>query len=115
MGVAEDITKSVGGASIAFGATAALTPRVFLGMYGVPNEPNVRLMTRLWGTRTAVLGTLALTLDDQNRRTLMTATAAMNAADTLMISASRAPVRSRAMGAITTAAFAAAIAYALTK
>lgn len=116
MGVADDIRKSVGYASLAFGGSAALTPRVFLGMYGVPDEQNVRLMTRMWGTRTAVLGALTFTLGDQDdRRTLMMAAAAMNAADTLLISASRAPVRSRAMGAATTAAFAGAIAYALTR
>jgi hypothetical protein len=45
----------------------------------------------------------------------MTAAAAMNAADTLLIAASPVPARARAMGAATTAAFAGAVAYGLTK
>jgi hypothetical protein len=45
----------------------------------------------------------------------MTAAAAMDAADTLLIAASPVPARARAMGAATTAAFAGALAYALTR
>jgi hypothetical protein len=116
MGVADDIRTSVGYASLGFGAVAVLTPRSFLGIYGVPDEKSVRLMTRMWGTRTAVLGALALALRDAgDRRTLLTAAAAMNAADTLLIAASPVPSRARAMGAATTAAFAAALAYGLTR
>jgi hypothetical protein len=115
MAVVDDIRTSVGCASIGFGAVAALTPRWFLGMYGVPDDDNVRTMTRLWGTRTVVLGVLALALREaEDRRTLMTASAAMNAADTLFIATSSAPARARAMGAATTAAFAGALAYGLT-
>jgi len=106
----------VGYASVGFGAVAILAPRLFLGMYGVPNDDNVRLMTRMWGTRTAVLGALALALGDTgDRRTLMTAAAAMDAADTLLIAAAPVPARARAMGAATTAAFAGALAYGLTR
>ena len=116
MAVPDDIRKSVGYASIGFGAIAVLTPRLFLGIYGVPDEENVRLMTRLWGTRNAVLGGLALALrDEESRRTLMTAAAALNAVDTLLISTSHVPHRARAMGAATTAGFAAALAYGLTR
>jgi hypothetical protein len=116
MAVADDIRKSVGYASVGFGAVAILAPRLFLGMYGVPNDDNVRLMTRMWGTRTAVLGALALALGDtEDRRKLMTAAAAMDAADTLLIAASPVPARARAMGAATTAAFAGALAYGLTR
>ena len=106
----------MGYGSLGFGAIAVLTPRLFLRIYGVPDEENLRLMTRLWGGRTAVLGALALTLDDsEDRRSLMTATAAMNAVDTLLIAASHAPARARAMGAATSAAFAAALGYGLTR
>lgn len=116
MAVADDIRRSVSYASVGFGAVAVLAPRLFLGMYGVPGDENVRLMTRLWGTRTAVLGALALALGDQEaRRTLMTAAAAMDAADTLLIAASPVPARARAMGSATTAAFAGALGYALTR
>jgi hypothetical protein len=117
MGVADDIRKSVGVASIAFGAAAALAPRWFLGAYGLPGEANVRVVTRLWGTRTAVLGALALTLDDaDDRRRLMTLAAAMNSADaSLLATASGVPARTRALGSLTAAGFAAALAYALTR
>jgi len=116
MAVADDIRRSVGYASLGFGAVAVLTPRLFLGVYGVPDEENVRLMTRMWGTRTAALGALAVALGDpDDRRVLMTAAAAMDAADTLLIATSSATVRARAMGAATTAAFAAALAYGLTR
>ena len=116
MAVPDNIRKPVGYASLGFGAVAILTPRLFLGVYGVPDEENVRLMTRLWGTRNVVLGVLTLTLrDTEDRRTLMTAAAAMEAVDTMLIATSSVPARARAMGAATTAGFAAALAYGLTK
>ena len=98
MAVPDNIRKPVGYASLGFGALAILTPRLFLGVYGVPDEENVRLMTRLWGTRNVVLGVLTLTLrDTEDRRTLMTAAAAMDAVDTLLIATSSVPARARAM------------------
>jgi hypothetical protein len=113
MAVQDDIRRSVGYASIGFGAVAVLTPRLFLGIYGVHDEEDVRLMTRLWGTRNAVLGGLALALrDEEGRRTVMTA---LNAVDTLLISTSHVPKRARAMGAATTAGFAAVLTYGLTR
>jgi hypothetical protein len=116
MAVADDIRRSVGFASLGFGAVAMLSPRLFLATYGVPHDENVRLMTRLWGTRTAALGALSVALGDtEDRRALMTAAAAMNAADTLLIAGSPVPARARAMGAATTAAFAGATAYWLTR
>jgi CelD/BcsL family acetyltransferase involved in cellulose biosynthesis len=113
--VAEDIRKSVGVGSVAFGAVAALTPRLFLGLYGVPEEPSVRTMTRLWGTRTAVLGALVLNLDRaEDQRNLMTMAAAMNATDAALVAAARGiPARARVLGSLTSAGFAAALAYAL--
>lgn len=117
MAVADDIRKSVGIGSVAFGAVATLTPRLFLGMYGVPDDPNVRTMTRLWGTRTAVLGALVLTLDrPEDQRNMMTMAAAMNAADATMVAAAGGiSPRARVLGSLTSAGFAAALAYALTR
>lgn len=115
MAGAVDIQKSVGVGSVAFGAIAALTPRLFLGMYNVPSDANVRTMTRLWGTRTTVLGALLLTLEGtENRQKLMTMSAAMNAADAVMVAtAGGVPARARVLGSLTSAAFAGALAYAL--
>ena len=116
MAVPDELRKTVGCASIGFGVVAVLTPRLFLSLYGVPDEDNVRLMTRLWGTRNVVLGVLTLTLrDPEDRGTLMTAAAAMDAVDTLLIATSSVPPRARVTGAATTAGFAAAIAYGLSK
>lgn len=110
----EDIQKAVGVGSIAFGTVAVLTPRLFLGMYGVPDEPNVRTMTRIWGTRTAVLGALVFTLEGaENQQKLMTLSAVMNAADSAIVAASGVPARARVLGSLTSAGFAGALAYAL--
>ena len=117
MAGADDIQKAVGVGSVAFGAIAALTPRLFLGLYGVPDEANVRTMTRIWGTRTAVLGALMFTLEgDENKRRMMTATAAMNAADAVMVAAAAGvPARARVLGSLTSAGFAGALGYALNR
>lgn len=115
MVAAEDIENAVGAGSVAFGAVAALAPRVFLGMYGLPNEANVRTMTRLWGTRTTVLGSLVFTLDGtENKRKLMTLAAAMNAVDALVVASARGvPARTRVLGSLTSAGFAGVLAYML--
>lgn len=115
MAGADDIRKAVGVGSVAFGAIAALSPRLFLGMYGVPDDANVRTMTRVWGTRTAVLGALVFTLEGaEDKRKLMSMSAAMNAADAVMVAAAGGvPVRARVLGSLTSAAFAGALAYAL--
>ena len=117
MAGADDIQKAVGVGSVAFGAIAALTPRLFLGIYGVPNEANVRTMTRIWGTRTAVLGALVFTLEgNENQQKLMTLSAAMNAADAVMVAtAGGVPARARVLGSLTSAGFAGALAYALSQ
>jgi hypothetical protein len=115
MATPDDIRKTVGYGALGFGVLAALTPQLFLGLYGMPDEPNVRLMTRVWGTRTTAVGALSLLLrDTEARRTLMTAAVVNEALDTLLVATSSAPMRARVLGASTTAAFAAATAYALT-
>jgi hypothetical protein len=115
MAGAEDIQRAVGAASVAFGVVAALGPRLFLGLYGVPDDATVRTMTRLWGTRTAVLGALMFTLEGaENKQRLMGLSAAMNSADAVMVAAAGGiPARARVLGSLTSAGFAGAIAYAL--
>ncbi|MCA1783499.1 MAG: DUF4267 domain-containing protein [Dermatophilaceae bacterium] len=115
MADAVDIQKAVGVGSLAFGAIAALTPRLFLGMYGVPDEANIRTMTRIWGTRTAALGALVFTLEgSEDMKKLASVNAAMNATDAVMIAASGGiPTRARVLGSLTSAAFAGALAYVL--
>lgn len=78
-------------------------------------------MTRLWGTRTAVPGGLALTLDGvENRKSPKTMTAAMNAAmnaaDAVMVAAANGlPVRARLLGSVTPTGFAGAPAYVVNR
>jgi hypothetical protein len=117
MTVADDIRKSSAIAGITFGAVAALTPRLFAGLYGMSDDPNTRAMTRLWGTRTAVIATAILLAEGHGeQRRLMMMASGMSAADTILIAgASGVPARARAMGALTSAGFAAAGAYALTQ
>ena len=114
MAGADGIERAVGAGSVAFGAVATLSPRLFLGMYGVPDEASVRTMTRLWGTRTAVLGALLFAVEGtENRQRLMSMSAAMNATDAAMVAVAGVPARARVLGSLTSAAFAAALAYAL--
>jgi hypothetical protein len=116
MATSDDIRKAAGCGAIGFGVLAMLSPRLFLSLYGMPDEANVRLMTRVWGTRTTVVGALSLLVrDSDDRRTLMTAAAVNEAIDTLLIASSRAPTRARVLGAATTAGFAAATTYALSE
>jgi hypothetical protein len=114
MATSDNIGTAVGWGGIGFGVLAVVSPRTFLGLYGMPDEPNVRLMTRVWGTRTTAVGALTLLLrDTEDRRTLMTFAAVNEGLDTLLIATSRAPMRARVLGAATTAGFAAATTYAL--
>jgi hypothetical protein len=47
MGAAQDIAKVTGMGAVGFGVVAAVTPRLFFSLYGLPDEPNVRTMARL--------------------------------------------------------------------
>jgi Domain of unknown function (DUF4267) len=114
MATPDEIRRVVGCGAIGFGVLAVVSPRLFLALYGMPDEASVRLMTRVWGTRTTVVGALSLLLGNtDDRRALMAAAAANEGLDTLLIATSRAPTRARVLGAATTAGFAAATTYAL--
>lgn len=113
--VAERIMRAAGMGAVGFGAVASLAPRAFAGVYGLGDDPHTRVLTRLWGTRTAVLGAIALGAGSpQDQRAVMTAAAAMNSADALF--AATAPgvsLRARVLGCLSSGAFAAALAYGL--
>jgi Domain of unknown function (DUF4267) len=114
MATSDEIRRAVGLGAIGFGVLATVCPRLFLGLYGMADEPNVRLMTRVWGSRTTAVGALTLLVrNSDDRRVLMTAAAVNEGLDTLLIAGSRAPTRARVLGAATTAAFGAATTYAL--
>src|SRR3954453_12986382 len=103
MATPDDIRKAAGCGAIGFGVLATVFPRVFLGLYGMPDEANVRLMTRVWGTRTTVVRALSLLLrNPDDRRALMSAAAVNEDLYTLLIATSHAPTRPLVLGAATT-------------
>lgn len=112
------LRKGIAYGAIGFGAAAVLVPRTFLGVYGLRGDGNLRAMTRLWGTRTALLGGLALTATDPTvQRTLVTGSAVLNVADSVLTLRAGPDVRlrTRLMGSATSAGFAGACAYWLSQ
>ncbi|HEY8301666.1 MAG TPA: hypothetical protein VIG48_07195 [Jatrophihabitans sp.] len=113
----DQLVDGINYGAIGFGALAVLAPRVFKGIYGLKGDGNLLVMTRLWGTRTAALGAIGVvTRGTPHVKTLLTIGTAMNAADALVIAGAGpdVPVRSRVMGALTAAAFAAMGSYVVT-
>jgi hypothetical protein len=110
----DDTTLSQGLAwgAVGFGVFAALAPRAFESVYGLRDNGDLRVMTRLWGSRTLVLGVVLLNADQDARKQLAGLAAAMNAADALVIAGAGPEVnkRSRVLGSLTSAAFAGAYA-----
>ena len=97
--------------AVGFGVVAALTPRIFTALYGLGNDPKLLTMTRLWGTSTATLGALSLVgaTDSVKGSPLV---AGLNAANVVLISrAGGIPARSKLLGALTSAGFAAGFGY----
>jgi hypothetical protein len=96
-------------AGIGFGAAATLAPRVFEAVYGLKDDPELRVMTRLWGTRTAVLSLVLLGAEKDERKRLTTLATAMNLADALIVATAGSGVkkRSRVLGSLSSVVFAA--------
>ena len=101
--------------AVGFGVVAALTPRVFTALYGLGSDPKLLTMTRLWGTSTATLGTLSLVgATDSAKGSPFVA--GLNVANVVLIAkASGIPARSKFLGALTSAAFAAGFGYVATQ
>jgi hypothetical protein len=115
----DQMTKVLGYASVGFGVAGMLAPSALRRSYGLgKSDPDGALayLGRMWGTRTLVLGAVALGARsaDEQRRVLMLA-AGMNAFDALTAAGTSAlPSRTRAMGALTSGFFAATSAYGAT-
>ena len=107
--VAERILRAAGMGAVGFGAVASLTPRAFAGVYGLGQDPHTRVLTRLWGTRTAVLSLALLGAEKDEKKRLTQLATAMNLADALIVATAGSGVkkRSRVLGSLTSAAFAA--------
>jgi hypothetical protein len=103
---------------LGFGALAVAAPKAFIRMYGLNGDGNLRAIVRLWGTRTAVISAIALSVNDPaTRRRLAMAIAGMDVADAALTltAGPDVPRRTRALGAGTSAAFAAVTGYWLSQ
>lgn len=118
---AEQVTTFLGAASLGFGAAGMLAPTMLRRVYGVPGSEDGRnaglvYLGRMWGSRTAVIGALALAASTkEDRKRVLTLAAGMNAFDAVVAATARSlPPRPRVMGALTSGFFAAASAYGST-
>lgn len=115
----KQVEQAMNWSGLGFGVLAATAPGVFLKAYGVHrHDEMLSWMTRLWGTRTAVISILMLRLQDQeDRRGLLTALLAMNAVDTgiALTRGSDAPAGTKRQAALTSTAFAAVSAWLLSR
>jgi hypothetical protein len=112
----DQLERGVAIGAIGFGAMAVVAPRVFSGMYGLGGDPKLLAMTRVWGTRTAVLGGLFLVGDTEFRGRMLPWVIGLNAVDAVLTArADGLPGRTRTLGALSSAAFAGALGYAALK
>ncbi|MDX6325261.1 MAG: hypothetical protein QOK15_1615 [Nocardioidaceae bacterium] len=112
----ETIRKVTGYGSVGFGAAALLTPNVLYNLYGMKERlGEASYMGRMWGTRTAAIGILALAATaEQERRALFLCSATLNAVDAVVaLTTPGLSGRTRVLGALTSGGFAAAAIYVL--
>lgn len=115
---ADQVRSAIAMAAVGFGAVAVVVPRVFTAVYGLTGNPNVTVMTRLWGTRTAGLGAVMLAAGNpEDKRRLGMLGTALNTADAVLAFTAGPGVskRGKFLGTLTSGAFAAAGAYVLTQ
>jgi hypothetical protein len=112
----DQLERGVAIGAIGFGVVAALAPRAFSALYGLGGDPRLLAMTRVWGTRTAVLGGLFFVGDTEFRGRMLPWVIGLNAADTVLTArADGIPGRTRTLGALSSAAFAGALGYVAVK
>jgi hypothetical protein len=106
------ISTVVAGGSVGVGTLAVVAPRAMTAVFGLPGTGPFRFLVRLWGTRTATLGALALTVPAAQKRQVYAAVAVMDAVDAgLALSAGRDVTwRTKILAAVTSGTFAVAAA-----
>ena len=112
----DTVNKVLGFGALGFGLAGMLAPAALRRSYGMTaDSPELTYLGRMWGTRTAMVGALSLAAGTDEERKRITALAvAMNAFDSLTAASTAGlPPTTRAMGAMTSAGFAAAGAYSL--
>lgn len=116
--VAETIRTTITYGAFGFGVLAIALPGLFGVVYGLPNDPRVKALARLWGTRNVALGYLMLTADTRVAQTkMLQVTTALNAADAglAVVAGGKLPARTRLLGGLSSAVFAGAAGYATTQ
>ena len=112
----DQLERGLAIAAIGFGVVATVAPRAFTGVYGLGRDPRLLAITRLWGTRTAVLGGLALAGGEEVRARMIPWIVGLNAAETVLTArADGISARTRTLGALSSAAFAGAFGYLAVK
>lgn len=112
-GVMMDKTQLVnvlGGGAVTFGVVAVAAPEAMHSGYGMASTSTSRSLMRLWGTRTATLGVLAMRARDEDRDGWLLALAVMNGVDAVLSVAGMRdgiPLRAGVGTAATSAVFAA--------
>ncbi|WP_460847424.1 hypothetical protein [Nocardioides ultimimeridianus] len=103
-----DLITTLGTAAAAYGAFGVAAPKALTAVYGMQSESETfTFMSRLWSSRNAALGALALTSTPGARRSFTAAMVAMNGLDAVVALTSRdLPARTRLMAAATSAVFA---------
>lgn len=104
----DNLTKLAGGIALGFGAAALFTPRALGSAYGLDGTGDTDALMRLYGSRTAGLGVLALaTKEPSTRERIVQVAAAISAVDTVAAIFSgvtgATSARSSAMTALSTA------------
>jgi hypothetical protein len=115
---ADPMWSGLAGGGLGFGALAVVAPKAFSRMYGLKGDGNLHAIIRLWGTRTAVISAIALSVTDAaTRRRLALVIGGMDLADAALTlrAGPDVPRRTRVLGAGTSAAFAGATGYWLSQ
>ena len=115
---ADPIWAGLAYGGLGFGVLAVAAPNAFSRMYGLKGDGNLRAIIRLWGTRTALISAIALSVTDAaTRRRLALAIAGMDVADAALTltAGPDVPGHTRVLGAGTSAAFAAVTGYWLSQ
>lgn len=114
---ADQIHQFLAYGALGFGVAGILAPGALRHTYGMDTDSaELAYFGRMWGSRTAVIGVLALAADSaESRRLVATLAMGSNAADAVVAATTKGlPRRTRVLGALTSGAFAGAAAYALT-
>ncbi|MDQ4037082.1 MAG: hypothetical protein M3313_01700 [Actinomycetota bacterium] len=104
----DTIQRATNVAALAFGAAGLLAPDALARVYGIRNgDPELRFLTRLWGTRTAVLGVILSATTTADKSRILGPAIAMNTVDVLVaLTSTGIPARTRYLAAATSATFA---------